>query len=242
MEMRWNQYIRIVMVLGMVALLCGAVHAAGVGIIAETQTISAGSYPVCTAPCECISENEAAQRWGTEGYDRCNKNVCGQSANAMTQYYCLHQIGGSTSSSLTTCQAPCECMAESTALARWGSNGYTQCTKSLCGQDATSGGTVPRYCFRQWGSTLVIGGAATTAATTVSQQTVQAPAQTQVQTPVQTAAQTQASGATAAATPSSAYTWPAANVVPQPKTPVGIVTILAAIGVALLVAAGMRRK
>ena len=238
MEMRGNQYIRIVMILGMAALICGAVHAAGVGIIAETQTTSAGGAVVCTAPCECISESEAAMRWGADGYDRCNKNVCGQSANAMVQYYCFHQVGGMAASSLTSCQAPCECMAESTALSRWGSNGYSQCTKTLCGQDATGGGTVPRYCFRPWGSALVIGGAATTAPATVPQQTVQAPAQTQVQIPVQTQVQTQTQ---AQANPSASYTWPTAGAVLQ-KTPVGTATILAAIGTAMLAAAAMRRK
>jgi hypothetical protein len=72
----------------------------------------------------------------------------------------------------------------------------------------------------------------------VLQQTVQAPAQTQVQTtvqtPVQTVAQTQA-------TPSSVYTWPTAGAVLQ-RMPLSTATILAAIGVALLAAARLRRK
>jgi hypothetical protein len=237
MEMRWNRYIRIVLILATAAVMCGVVHAAGVGIIAETQETSVGSYPVCTAPCECISENEAAIRWGAEGYDRCSKTVCGQSANAMVQYYCFRQVGGTVLSSLTSCQAPCECLTESGAMAKWGSDGYTQCTKTLCGQETTSGGTVPRYCFRQWGSTLVIGGAATTIPAATFQQTVQVT--TQVQAPAQEQ-QTQAQ-APAAATPASAYTWPAANAVPQ-RTPVGTATILAAIGSALFAAAVMRRK
>jgi hypothetical protein len=233
------QYVRIMAALLMIAAMCGTVSA-GVGIVAETHDISGQGPPVCTAPCECISKDEAAQRWGAEGYEMCSKTICGQSADAMVQYYCMHQIGGMTSASLTTCQAPCECMAESTALARWGSNGYTQCTKTLCGQDATSGGTVPHYCFRQWGSTLVIGGAATTA----SQQTVQAPAQTQVQTVLQTQppAQATVAGTAAPANPTPSYTWPAAGATPQQRTPVGIATIIAAIGAVVLIAAGIRRK
>ncbi len=232
-----QKYGKILLILLMVAAMCGTVSAA-VGIIAETQTTSAGIYPVCSSPCECISENEAAARWGTEGYDRCSKQVCGQSANAMTQYYCLHQVGGSSSSSLTTCQLPCECMAESRAVARWGTNGYSQCTKTLCGYDATTGTTVPLYCYRQWGSTLVIGGgttvptAAPTAAPTAGTQvTVQAPAQTQVQTPALTQAQ-------APANPLPTYT-PAPI---QTKSPVGIATVLAAIGAVLLAFVVMRRK
>ena len=96
-----------------------------------------GSPNACTAPCECISMNEAAQRWGAEGYETCSKSICGQSANAMTQYYCIHQIGGSSSPAVTTCQAPCECLSESGAITKWGTNGYTQCTKTTCGQEAT---------------------------------------------------------------------------------------------------------
>jgi hypothetical protein len=230
-----QQYIRILLILGMLAAVCGTVSAS-VGVIAETQTIGIGVPPVCTAPCECISENEAAQRWGTEGYERCSKTICGQSPNADIPYYCLHQVGGTTSQSLTSCQAPCECMGEGAAQARWGANGYTQCSKTMCGQDATTGGTFARYCFRQWGSTLVIGGAATTVPATVSQATVQPPAQTlaQMQQPAQT-------GAAAPATPTPSYNWPSPGAVQQ-RTPVGVATILAAIGAASLAAAGMRRK
>lgn len=236
-----QKYVRIMLVLGMIAVMCGTASAA-MGIIAETQTTSAGYYPVCTSPCICISENEAAQRWGAEGYDRCNKNVCGQSANGMTQYYCLHQIGGSSSSSYTSCQAPCECLSESGATAKWGSNGYSQCSKTLCGQDATTGGTVPRYCYRQWGSTLVIGGGATVAATAApaaGTATIPAPVQTQVQTLVQTQAQVPAATATQSAV--MTVTWPAPDAVPQ-RTPVGIVTVIAAIGTVLAAVIAMRRK
>lgn len=83
------------MVLGMVVLMCGVVPAAGVGIIAETHETSGVNAPACTAPCECISITDAMNRWGADGYDYCSKTVCGQSADAMTQYYCLHQAGSS---------------------------------------------------------------------------------------------------------------------------------------------------
>jgi ABC-type phosphate transport system permease subunit len=74
----------------------------------------------------------------------------------------------------------------------------------------------------------------------VSQQTVQAPAQTQVQAPEQTTVQTQVQ-APAQATPSSVYTWPTAGAVLQ-RMPLSTATILVAICIALLAAAGMRRK
>jgi len=92
----FHQYVKILLLLGVLAAMCGTVSAA-MGIIAETRETSSGSTPVCTAPCECISEADAAARWGAEGYERCSKTICGQSANAMVQYYCFHQIGGTSS-------------------------------------------------------------------------------------------------------------------------------------------------
>jgi hypothetical protein len=86
-----QKFVRIVFILGMVAVLCGTVSAAGMGIIAETHETSGANAPVCSAPCECISITEAMHRWGDNGYDYCGKTVCGQSSDAMVQYYCLHQ-------------------------------------------------------------------------------------------------------------------------------------------------------
>jgi len=90
-----QKFVRILLVLGMTAVICGAVSAAGMGIIAETHETSGVSAPACSAPCECLSLTQAMQRWGTDGYDYCSKTVCGQSANADVQYYCLHQAGSS---------------------------------------------------------------------------------------------------------------------------------------------------
>ncbi len=77
----------------LVAVMFSAGGAAAMSVIAETQTISNAEYPVCTAPCECISEYEAATRWGAEGYETCSKSICGQTADAMLQFYCIHQKG-----------------------------------------------------------------------------------------------------------------------------------------------------
>lgn len=224
-----EKYVRIIIILCMVAVMCGTGSAA-VGIIAETQTISAGQPPACTAPCECLSENEAALRWGVEGYERCSKSICGQSANANIPYYCMHQIGGTSSPAVTTCQAPCECLSESGAISRWGRYGYTRCSGTTCGEEATSSGTVSHYCFRPWGSTpLVIGGTATTLPV---QQTMLAP----VQTPVP-----QAAVPSVATTVSPSYDYGNPGAIPQ-RTPVGIITILAAIGTVLMAVVIKQRK
>ena len=170
--MTMNRSIRIVLILGMIAVMCGTVSAA-TSIGATNENPGVGSPNACTAPCECISMNEAAQRWGAEGYETCSKSICGQSANAMTQYYCIHQIGGSTSAAVTTCQAPCECLSESGAIPKWGTNGYTQCTKTTCGTGSNERRRQsPATAYRQFGSTLLIGGATTkvpTAAATIAQ-------------------------------------------------------------------------
>lgn len=232
--MRGNRLTIVIVTLGIMAVICGTANAA-VGIIAETQTISGENAPVCTAPCECMAESTAAMRWGAEGYDRCSKSICGQSGNANVQYYCFHQVGGSTSSSLVSCQAPCECLSESGATTKWGTNGFSQCSNSVCGRDETTGGVVPRYCYRQWGSTLVIGVPTTAPAATTVPSAVQSPALTPAP------ATTTGAGPAQPGTPAPSYTWPAANAVPQ-RTPVGISTILAAIGAVLLVSAAVRKK
>jgi hypothetical protein len=164
-------------ILGLIAVMCGAVSAA-TGVVAETQKMSVGAYPACTAPCECITENTAAIRWGAEGYEKCSKSICGQDAKGDIQYYCIHKIG-STVSATTAVSA---------------SIGAT---------------TAPAVTI--------------TAPAAVSEETVNAPDTSAVVT----------------ATPS--FTRPVTGAVTL-KTPVGIATILAAIGAALLAAAGTRRK
>ena len=80
----------------MVAVMCGTVSAA-VGIIAETQETSGASAPVCTAPCQCMAESNAIAQWGVNGYEMCSKTICGQSADAMVQYHCIHQAASPAS-------------------------------------------------------------------------------------------------------------------------------------------------
>lgn len=91
-----NRIVRIVIILGMVAVMCVAVDAE-VKPGVETQAGSVGEYPVCTAPCECITERTAAMRWGAQGYEKCSKTICGQDAGGDIQYYCIHQAGSAVS-------------------------------------------------------------------------------------------------------------------------------------------------
>jgi hypothetical protein len=111
--MLWNRYVRIVLVLGMIAVMYSPAGAAAMSIIAETHETSGVSAPVCTAPCECMSLTQAMQRWGADGYDYCSKTVCGQSANADVQYYCLHQVA---SSAPAATNAPAQVTVQSAAV------------------------------------------------------------------------------------------------------------------------------
>jgi hypothetical protein len=101
-------YIRIVLILGMVAVLCSAPGAAvaSMGIVAEPHETSGVDAPVCTAPCECMSESIATQRWGVNGYELCSKTICGQSADAMVQYHCIHQVAGTVPATNAPAQVP----------------------------------------------------------------------------------------------------------------------------------------
>jgi hypothetical protein len=47
------------------------------------------------------------------------------------------------------CQAPCECMGEGSAQAKWGTNGYIRCSQTSCGQAPTIAAVIPYYCFRK---------------------------------------------------------------------------------------------
>jgi hypothetical protein len=61
--MMWNRYVRILVVLMMVTVMFGTMSA-GVVIGTETTETSVGAYPVCTEPCECISESTAGGMMG----------------------------------------------------------------------------------------------------------------------------------------------------------------------------------
>ena len=108
-----NRYIRIIVILGIVAVMYGPVSAAGVGIIAETHETSGVNAPVCTAPCQCMAENTAIAQWGVNGYEMCSKTICGQSADAGVQYHCIHQVGGTASAATT---APALAPVQSAAI------------------------------------------------------------------------------------------------------------------------------
>jgi hypothetical protein len=106
--------VRVLLILGMAAVTCGMVSAAGMGIIAETHVTSGMDAPVCTAPCQCMAESTAIAQWGVNGYEMCSKTICGQSADAMVQYHCIHQVG--SSASVATTNAPAQAPVQSASI------------------------------------------------------------------------------------------------------------------------------
>jgi hypothetical protein len=118
-----QQYVRILLLFGMAAVMCGTVSAAGMGIIAETHETSGVEAPVCTAPCECMAESAATAQWGVNGYEMCSKTICGQSADAMVQYHCIHQAG---STAPVATKAPVQAPASGAAVPAAPAAGVTQ--------------------------------------------------------------------------------------------------------------------
>jgi hypothetical protein len=109
-----QQYVRTLLILGMIAVMCGMVSAEGMGIIAETHETSGVEAPVCTSPCQCMAETAAIAQWGVNGYEMCSKTICGQSADASVQYHCIRQ-GASPAAPVAT-SAPAQVPVQSAAV------------------------------------------------------------------------------------------------------------------------------
>ena len=123
--MRANQFIRIVVVLAMAAVMCWTVHAASVGVIAETHVTSGAEAPACPPSYQCMAESDAIKAWGLDGYEKEEtKTICGQSADAMVQYYCIRQISAPAATSAPA--APVTTVAGTAAPAAPAAAGVTQ--------------------------------------------------------------------------------------------------------------------
>ncbi len=75
--------------------------------------------------------------------------VCGAAgAGAVPLLGAYIPVVTTTTTAASVCTAPCECMAQSSATAKWGANGYTQCSKTICSRGPVNGVITPYYCFR----------------------------------------------------------------------------------------------
>ena len=105
--------------------------------------------PACPQGCNCLSDAQAKDRYGT--YTRCTDTVCGYDmpANMVAAYqvpkYCVKQ--GSTT---PICPEGCNCITDAMAKQRYGD--YTRCSVNVCGyeQDQTA-----KYCIKQGSTTPV---------------------------------------------------------------------------------------
>ncbi len=162
--MMWDQYIRILAILGMITVICSTAGAASAAVqtVAVTYpklvTITT-AVPVCTDPCECMAEGSAAAKWGPNGYTQCSKTPCGRAATAtaVIPYYCFRPLE-TTTLSPAPCQAPCQCMERTAAAEKWGTNAFTMCSKVPCkyAKDVT-GVPVTMYCFSPLATTTTTG-------------------------------------------------------------------------------------
>jgi hypothetical protein len=70
--------------------------------------------------------------------------MCGTVSAAMGIIAETHETSGVDA---PVCTAPCQCMAETAAIAQWGVNGYEMCSKTICGQSADA--SVQYHCIHQ---------------------------------------------------------------------------------------------
>ncbi len=94
------------MILGMILLACGGAHAAVIDVGTETHVTSGAAAPACTPPDECISETAAIEKYGVNGYEMTGKTICGQTADAMVQYYCIHPVAAAPAAAATSAAPP----------------------------------------------------------------------------------------------------------------------------------------
>ena len=54
--------------------------------------------PVCRAPCECMAQASAQDKWGANGYTQCSQTPCGRAATvaAVIPYYCFRPVTTTT--------------------------------------------------------------------------------------------------------------------------------------------------
>lgn len=50
--------------------------------------------PACQAPCECMAQGAAQEKWGANGYSQCSQTPCGRAATtaAVIPYYCFKPV------------------------------------------------------------------------------------------------------------------------------------------------------
>jgi len=59
----------------------------------QPTLVLATQAPACQAPCECLSEAAAKDKWGTNGYTQCSQTPCGRTvtAAAVIPFYCFQK-------------------------------------------------------------------------------------------------------------------------------------------------------
>lgn len=147
-----KRYPGIVLILGLMVVVCSPAGAATAQLSTEYAQLvtTTTAAPACTAPCECMAQSGAVSKWGANGFTQCSQTICsrGPVNGVITPYYCFRPLVTPITTPVPVCQAPCECMAKSAADAKWGANGYDQCSQTKCGQAPTLAAVIPYYCYK----------------------------------------------------------------------------------------------
>jgi hypothetical protein len=129
--MMGERYFRILVIIGLFAAICSAASAATEpASVRYAQLVTPTTAPpACTAPCECMANGSAQEKWGVNGYTQCSQTPCGRAATtvAVIPYYCFRPLVTQTTPAPVPCQAPCQCLERSVAVETWGADGFTQC-------------------------------------------------------------------------------------------------------------------
>jgi hypothetical protein len=65
-------------------------------------TTTTTAAPACQAPCECLSQGTAQEKWGANGYSQCSQTPCGRAATtaAVIPYYCFKPVTTTTTTNV----------------------------------------------------------------------------------------------------------------------------------------------
>lgn len=117
-------------------------------LVLSTATSAA---PLCQAPCECMAQAGAQDKWGPDGYAQCSQVPCYRmvTGSGAVPFYCYRPVAPVTTPAPVACQRPCECVERTTAMEMWGANGFSMCSERACGySQAMTGAPLAKYCFR----------------------------------------------------------------------------------------------
>ncbi len=83
---------------GAASLVANPVIAKTINPADYTLVTATTAAPACQAPCECMAQAGAVEKWGANGYSQCSQTPCGRAAvaGAVIPYYCFRPLATTT--------------------------------------------------------------------------------------------------------------------------------------------------